>query len=129
MGIGESVEQNGLEDLNDNIAWLDNMITNNDKRRHPRRRVALKGDLALLKKLSEGMIEFEGGNDKAGVLDMSVSGAGIVTKKEMNMGQRCKVTCPLKGGKLSLNLKVVRFSKLDQAFRYGCEMSLVEKTA
>lgn len=121
--------KNSLEQLEENIAWLDNMITNNDKRKHPRRRVSLKGNLSLQKMMSGALIEFEGGKEKAGVLDMSVSGAGIVTKKQMSMGQHCRVTCPLQGGQLNMNLKVVRFARMNEAFRYGCEMSLCEKTA
>jgi|SaaInlStandDraft_1057018.scaffolds.fasta_scaffold12573_3 hypothetical protein len=123
------IKQSAVDELDENIAWLDNMITNNEKRRHPRRKVGLKGGLCLRKPTVGEKEEFGGGEIPAGVLEMSASGAGILTAKEMNKGQRFRVVCPLKKGRLSLTLKVVRFSKIDRAFRYGCEMSLCEKSA
>lgn len=117
-----------MSELDDKIEWLDRMITYGDKRRHPRRKVALLGDF-VAQKGEKLVLEFVDSKEKAGVIDMSISGAGIVSERPMSQGQKFLLVCKLKSSRLKLDLQVVRHARHDKKFHYGCLMHACEKIA
>jgi len=124
----ERVKDLPISELNDKIAWLDRMIKYGDKRRHPRKKVKLPASFAVLKG-GEVTKDHYHGKEKAGVVDMSVSGAGVVTSRPMSLGEKFLLLCGMEKGRLKMSLQVVRQIKQDRFFHYGCAMDECEKIA
>ena len=125
--VNFSVRTMSLGDLSDSIAWLDNMIEQGDNRRHPRKKVGLRGQYFTqdLRGALVPDIQFRG--QIAGVVDMSKGGAGVVSARPMSKGERFTLVCDSQNGKIKLSLQVVRNGKLKSLFHYGCRLENYEK--
>jgi hypothetical protein len=124
----KSFAKASLEQINEAISWLDNMIVSGEMRRHPRKPVKLKGHY-VIKNISGFVPDSKFKESPVQIVDISKKGAGVLSNRPMSVGEKFTVLCLSTTSKVAFDLKVVRNSKLDGTFRYGCEMSTFEKIA
>jgi hypothetical protein len=127
--VGFSVRKMPLRVIDDNIAWLGRMIDHGDNRRHPRKKVKLRGRYYTQDLKGQWVPDQQFQNQLAGVVDMSVSGAGVVSSRPMSMGQRFFLVCDSGADKLKLDLQVVRNGRIKTLFHYGCSMVTCERVS